>query len=214
MDRELNMEPKLRDLRTYLMDNVNVNRDNFAEMLEGALGENAGEHFRYHTKGPRERLGYALDRTSSPVVWKTLRLGLLLNGYTEEWEAVNQRLPACDSPDEEPATWTLPLTSIRRYLIQTVDPRRGEMRRRMADALYKDPPARAAFKSGKLDRRKLMEIVMDSLDRPEVLDAFRRSLRVSGQRDVADAVDRALSVENAYLRRVNQAPVASRHRPL
>ena len=61
------------------MDNVNMNRDNFEEMLEGALGENTGEHFRYHTKGPRERTGYALDHTCNPVVWKTLRLGLLLN---------------------------------------------------------------------------------------------------------------------------------------
>ena len=85
---------------------------------------------------------------------------------------VNQRLPVCNSPEEDPTTWVLPLTSKRRYLIQTVDPRRHEMREKMSAALYKDPPARAGLKAGKLERHKLMEIVMDSLNRPEVLDAF------------------------------------------
>lgn len=204
------MEPgkALQRLCPLLKDNVNVNRDNFAEMMQGALGDDDGEMFRCQMKGPRERMAFVMFRAHRTEVWKTLRLGLLLNGYTEEWRAVNQMLPPCDSPKEDPRTWKLPLTSIREYLLQTVDPRRRGMSQKMADALYKDPSARQAFKECKLERRKLVVILLDSLDRPEVLDAFRRALRTSGQREEADAVERALIVERAFLGRTNRVPPA------
>ena len=50
-------------------------------------------------------------------------MGLLLHGYTEVLELVNERLPPPE-PEENPDTWRLPLTSIHPYLLANVDPHR------------------------------------------------------------------------------------------
>lgn len=195
------MDTKLQTLLPYLTDNVDVTRDNFPEILQGSLGSERGEHFRYRLKGSRERLRYVVHNANRPEVWKALRLGLLLNGYFEELRVVNQILPPIEL-QEDPLTWRLPLTSIRAYLLQTVDLRRGELREQMASALYRDKTAREALRTGMLGRKELLSIVLDRLNRPEILSTFRRALRRSGYRDVENAIDRALNAETGYLKKM------------
>ena len=60
--RSKNMEDVLRPIYCDLVHRVNVNRGNFVEILQGRLGTDDGEHFRYGLSGPRERMRYVLDR--------------------------------------------------------------------------------------------------------------------------------------------------------
>ena len=118
-DKKTETRSPLAGLILDLVDQVNVNSGSFVEILQGALGPDKGEHFRYIKREPHERLSFVVTRTSRPEVYKALRLGLLLHGYTAMLRRVNDRLPPPE-PEEDPTTWALPLTSIRPYLLDQV----------------------------------------------------------------------------------------------
>ena len=192
------MDDVLRPIYSDLVHRVNVNRGSFVEILQGSLGPDDGEHFRYGLNGPRERMRYVLDQSHREPVWKALRLGLLLHGYTDVLELVNERLPPPE-PEENPASWRLPLTSIRRYLLADVKPCKGGLASILADSL-------PALGDERPEPARLLELALDSLDRPAVLYALRRGLRESGHGVEAEAVERALDQENRYTGRGRRLP--------
>ena len=65
-----------------LVDQVNVNSGSFVEILQGALGPDKGEHFKYIKRESQTRMSFAVTHSREPEVYKALRLGLLLHGYT------------------------------------------------------------------------------------------------------------------------------------
>lgn len=187
----------LRTCYVELVNNVDINRDSFFEIMYGAM--NGDERFGYQLTGSKERMRYVLACADNPQVWKALRLGLLLCGYTEELKAVNRVLPPYERA-EDPASWFLPLTSIRGYLMSTVNLHRLDLAERMSRVMSWDVGARKMLKAQNLPCNELLEIVLDRLDRPEVLEEFRLALKVCDYYDVDAAIGRALTTEAFYLK--------------
>ena len=90
---------------------------------------------------------------------------LKLNGYEEEWKAVNAVLPP-PKPEEEPGTWRVPLTWIRAYIMNNVSLRKGNLSEMVA----------AYFQAGSTPD---LASLLDRLDCLEVMHAFRRGLEVN-----------------------------------
>ena len=110
---------------------------------------------------------------------------------------VNNRLPPPE-PEEDPTNWTLPLTSIRPYLLDQVYAHQNEFCLIMADSI-REPAVAQTLRERRHSSRHLVGLVLDRLDSVTVYAGFRRALKESGQKDAADAVDRALEQENRYM---------------
>ena len=162
------------------------------------MGAEKGEHFKYIKRESQTRMSFAVTLSGRSEVYKALRLGLLLHGYTAMLRRVNIRLPPPE-PEEDPINWTLPLTSIRPYLLDQVYAHQNEFSLIMADSIREPAVAQTLREPGQHSRRHLVGLVLDHLDSLTVYAGFRRALKESGQADVMDAVDRALEQENRYM---------------